>query len=112
MKFLHKLRDLQLQNNKLQALPSGIGSMSNLKKLNVSSNKLPELPATIGDLNNLTYLNVGNNLLTTLPDTLCGLLSVGFSINIECNKLDSTTVDSCFYNELGSQGDHANCGGN
>ena len=112
MKWLDRLTDLQLQNNKLQALPSGIGSMSNLEKLNVRGNNLPELPVTIGDLNNLTYLNVGHNDLTILPDNLCALLSAGLSINIECNELDLTTVDSCFENELGSQGDHPNCSGN
>ena len=112
MKFLGRLTDLQLQDNDLRALPDKIGLMTNLEELNVRGNNLTELPVSIGDLNNLTFFNVGNNQLATLPDTLCGLISSGLSINIECNKLDSTIVNSCFYNELGSQGEHPNCGGN
>ena len=112
LKFLGRLTDLQLDDNELQALPDKIGLMTSLEKLNVRGNNLTELPVSIGNLKNLTRLNIGNNQLTTLPDTLCGLISSGISINIECNKLDSTAVNSCFYNELGSQGDHANCGGN
>ena len=86
--------------------------MTNLEELNVRGNKLTELPQSIGALNNLTFLNVGNNLLEALPDTLCGLILSGISINIECNKLDSTVVNSCLYDKLGSQGEHANCSGN
>jgi len=111
MKWLERLKDLQLQDNQLQALPSFIGLMTNLEELNVRGNKLTELPQSIGALNKLKFLNVGNNLLEALPDTLCGLISSGLSINIECNKLDSTVVNSCLYIQLGSQGEHANCGG-
>ena len=113
MKFLGRLLDLQLQNNKLLALPSKIGLMTNLDKLNVRGNQLTELPESIGLLADLTELNVGHNQLEMLSDTLCGLISLKLSnINIECNQLDSSKVSSCLFDELGDQGDHNNCNGN
>jgi len=50
-----------------------------------------------------------------LPESLCGLTSLGEEkLNLECNELDSTSVDvaSCFEDFLGSQLSDPNCSGN
>jgi len=86
--------------------------LDDLVSLDIHNNQLTELPLSIGSLSKLETLNIGNNKITSLPDTLCGLYENGLDINIECNELDESNVPSCLFNELGSQGDHPNCGGN
>ena len=64
---LHKLRVLDLEENKLQSLPSEIGSLGDLQRLVVQANQLTSLPTAMKSLANLTYIGAGENLLSSLP---------------------------------------------
>jgi Leucine-rich repeat (LRR) protein len=58
---LHLTTDLNLSNNQLRSLPTGIGSFrENLTSLNLSKNNLRTLPREIGDLANLIDLNINS----------------------------------------------------
>ncbi len=64
------MRQLDLEENKLETLPVEIGSLTELTRLIVASNQLVQLPRTIGLLSNLKWLNVGENNLTAIPEEI------------------------------------------
>jgi Leucine-rich repeat (LRR) protein len=73
-----KLMDLWLGGNKLTALPSEVGSMSNLVLLSLFQNQLTSLPPTLANLKYLAILGINGNpmsitqeaaLKTMLPKT-------------------------------------------
>jgi Leucine-rich repeat (LRR) protein len=58
---LHLTTNLNLSNNQLRSLPTGIGSFrENLTSLNLSKNNLRTLPREIGDLANLIDLKINS----------------------------------------------------
>ena len=56
------LRNLDLSNNKLTAIPNWIVDFKSLKTLNLSGNLISYLPEAIGQLSKLENLIVGKNL--------------------------------------------------
>jgi Leucine-rich repeat (LRR) protein len=50
------LKDLNLANNNLKAIPLSIGFLKNLIKLNLSGNDILEIPPTVSHLNKLSNL--------------------------------------------------------
>lgn len=64
------LRELHLGCNKLEVLPSSVGSLSLLEMLSVQGNLLEGIPPSIGQLSSLTSLDAGNNRLKELPEAI------------------------------------------
>ena len=58
------LRELNLRDNKLTALPESIGALVGLKVLYLYGNQLTALPESIGALTALTFLDLSYNPLT------------------------------------------------
>jgi Leucine-rich repeat (LRR) protein len=58
---------LALENNRLAALPDGLGNLKKLSHLAVHTNQLTSLPGEIGGLAELEYLDASRNQLTSLP---------------------------------------------
>ena len=83
------LRALNLSNNKLSALPTGIGLCSVIEAIDVSLNRLSNLPQDFGDASkSLQVLNISNNPLFHLHDcVLSGVLKVLHAENIGIKEL-------------------------
>ena len=68
------LRNLDLSNNKLTAIPNWIADFKSLKTLNLSGNLISYLPEDIGQLTKLENLIVSKNRLSgALPESLAKL---------------------------------------
>lgn len=81
---LRSLEHLSLQRNKLQELPSKIGTLFALKELNLQSNQLTRLQGSIGTLTKLRSLNLRANHLTQLTPAI-GNLSALRKLDISDN---------------------------
>lgn len=70
------LKELDLSNNFITDLPSGLNNLFELKSLNLNDNKIKNVNVdNLKDLKNLTNLNLGNNktkIPTELKDFLLG----------------------------------------
>jgi len=64
---------LDLFNQNLGNLPSGISRLESLVSLDLRHVKISHLPETFGQLENLTYLTLNSNVLTTIPDSFANL---------------------------------------
>ncbi len=67
------LRELDLSNNAVQALPSEISILTGLQSLHLASNALQELPAEISQCTALIGIDMSCNKLTSLPASLAKL---------------------------------------
>lgn len=68
------LEKLDISNNKLEgALPAEIRFLQKLKILDISDNAMTGLPAELGQLSALRMLDVSNNRLTGIPHELGNL---------------------------------------
>lgn len=79
------MRVLDLEENRIESLPSEIGLLRDLQRLILQSNQLTALPRTIGHLTNLTYLSIGENNLQFLPEEI-GTLEKLESLYINDNQ--------------------------
>ena len=61
------LTEINLEENNLDFLPSGLKSLKNLQKLILDKNNLVRLPAQIGQLKELRILSVSHNKLANFP---------------------------------------------
>ena len=59
---------LNLEANRLAALPAAFPNLSALKELNLSRNALRHLPATFRDLTKLVTLKIWDNPIQALPE--------------------------------------------
>eukprot|EP00438_Fugacium_kawagutii_P032529 Skav202147 [mRNA] locus=scaffold970:86887:89304:- [translate_table: standard] len=81
---LQKLYVLDLQFNRIAALPESIGQLRSLNMLNLNHNKLRQLPDSIGQMQSLLTLELNHNQLQSLPPSLGHLdwlayLKLGFN---------------------------------
>lgn len=67
------LRNLDLSKNRIATLPEDLGKFKHLKQLNLDTNKLQMLPTCIVNLKKLEMLNVSNNQIATLPHSFSNL---------------------------------------
>lgn len=67
------LHELEIDTNRLRALPDGITRCSNLIRLEASCNELAELPPDMGRLRRLQSLALGQNELKSLPPEIFDL---------------------------------------
>lgn len=83
------LRELQLQDTRLEELPGNIGKLSKLEVLTIGSPLLKSLPDSLGNLSNLKSLSIIHCFsLKSLPETL------GHLVLLEYLCLEATGVDS------------------
>lgn len=61
IRFLQKLKVLDLSSNKFTGVPAEIGQLNNLEVLNLSNNKITGLPYELGNLSNLKVLDLSGN---------------------------------------------------
>jgi Leucine-rich repeat (LRR) protein len=58
---MNRLENLDLSNNKIEALPGEISMMSGLNKLNIMNNQLTDVPVELADLSRLTSFDYQGN---------------------------------------------------
>jgi small GTP-binding protein len=68
--LLH-LECLQLDNNRIEALPKMIGLLHKISDLSFNGNPLREIPEEIGYLSNLVRLDLSNMPIAQLPESIC-----------------------------------------
>uniref|UniRef100_A0A8C5LMQ8 Leucine rich repeat containing 2 n=1 Tax=Leptobrachium leishanense TaxID=445787 RepID=A0A8C5LMQ8_9ANUR len=92
IQFFQELKVLDLSQNKINHLPSEIGYLAKLKEFNVSFNNVKNVPAELGDCENLEKLDLSGNLqLEELPFELSNLKKVTF-IDLSANKFSSIPI--------------------
>jgi internalin A len=75
---LTNLIRLDLKVNQLKKSPSSIGNLTKLTHLDLYDNQLKELPTQIGNLTNLTYLGLARNQLKELPSSIGNLTNLTY----------------------------------
>ncbi len=107
--YLHHLRLLRLDHNRLINLPEEIGDLGNLEELSVSHNQLVEAPDMLHRLSRLRVLDLSHNRIRRLTDslgTLRRLEALDLSFNSlsrlpeSIGKLDSLLTLKLDYNSL------------
>lgn len=68
-----RLERLNLDNNRLEALPDWIGQLSQLRYLSLPNNQLWQLPDTLDQLVNLEHIDLSNNRFSQFPLMVCRL---------------------------------------
>lgn len=61
IRYMSRLRSLDLSNNLMTGVPAEIGQLENLQVLDLSNNRLTGLPLELGNLKNLKTLNISSN---------------------------------------------------
>ncbi|KAJ0445574.1 putative leucine-rich repeat domain superfamily [Helianthus annuus] len=64
-------KDLNLDYNKLKALPEAVGRINSLQRLSVRYNNISRLPTTMSSLKSIQQLDVSFNELESVPESLC-----------------------------------------
>lgn len=83
---LRQLQQLDLSENKLEALPEEIGGLASLTDLVLSKNSLEQLPNSFGRLTRLSILKLDQNRLVHLTPNIAGYASTTLRVRIlECN---------------------------
>lgn len=85
-RYNSEIRELNLNDCKLENLPDSIGELVHLRCLKITLNNLTSLPKSIGKLTNLKELDIGNNQLLSVPDSI-GLLTNLRELNLSSNQL-------------------------
>ncbi|XP_073515645.1 malignant fibrous histiocytoma-amplified sequence 1 homolog [Phyllobates terribilis] len=68
---LTHLEKLELNQNKIKTIPTGIFSnLTDLKHLKLNNNRLSKLPVDLSCCSKLQYLNVSHNLFTDFPECI------------------------------------------
>ncbi len=70
MHHLSKLENLQLNGNRLHALPASFSYLTALKQLNLSNNRFFTIPRAIFNLTNLQLLDLSANRITHINDNI------------------------------------------
>ncbi|MBL3658421.1 leucine-rich repeat domain-containing protein [Fulvivirga sediminis] len=70
IKNLKRLESLDVSKNSLENVPKEMVRLPKLEELYISGNKLKEIPAGISKLENLKKLKARDNLITTIPNEI------------------------------------------
>lgn len=89
---LSRLRTLRLDHNKFHNLPYQIGNLTHLFYLYLDHNHLKEIPHQIGNLGKLRTLRIDHNKLRYLPCQI-GNLEMLTYLSIDKNKLQSLPAE-------------------
>ncbi|XP_077019340.1 leucine-rich repeat and death domain-containing protein 1 isoform X5 [Tamandua tetradactyla] len=88
------LKELDISNNAIRALPRNIGELRSLVSLNASNNQISYLPTSFLSLNDLQQINLSENNLTALPSGIYNLFSLK-EINFDNNPLLRPPMEIC-----------------
>eukprot|EP00898_Chlorokybus_atmophyticus_P002827 jgi/Chlat1/3545/Chrsp231S03545 len=93
-----ELRELWLDGNGLEELPSGVGNLSKLEKLVLSNNNLKSIPRELGNLKELRVLLLDGNKLTHVAgiETLTALEELA----LQKNKFAKLPIEVCMLQDL------------
>lgn len=106
------LRELDLSQNDLETIPTGLCSLEGLETLNLSSNQIYKIPSEIGCLKGIRDLDLSRNLFSSLPveigdlQNLESLNLVGFKdlelpySLVNCQKLTRINLAGCEFQRL------------
>lgn len=83
---LVELKDLDLQANKLQAVPYSFRNLLNLERLDFSDNEFDVFPIEITFLSNIEHLSLDGNKINELPNEIENLKHIKV-LNLSNNKL-------------------------
>ncbi|XP_067952197.1 malignant fibrous histiocytoma-amplified sequence 1 homolog [Watersipora subatra] len=89
--YLPNIRALRLNHNLLTSLPGNVCKLITLEELEVCNNKLTQLPSGIGNLIQLRVLRASNNRIFSLPDSICQLLDLE-TLEMTNNRLGELPV--------------------
>ena len=78
--------ELDLSDNGLESLPSGIGKLTRLKILNLSRNKITVISKVIAQLTNLTRLSLHSNQITVIPEAIAQLTNLN-ELHLSTNQI-------------------------
>ena len=84
---LINLRELYLDNNKLESLSDNICNLTNLKELHLVGNKLTSISKEISRMTNLTLLDLCDNKLTEVPIELSKMKNLK-ELSLEVNNIE------------------------
>lgn len=92
LKFLTRVRELDLQRNRIISLPQvSLSCLYNLQRLNLSFNYLTEFSTELCALSSLKELNLSNNKIFEIPTAklskMCGLET----LNLASNNFETVT---------------------
>lgn len=85
---------LDLSNQKLSSLPSGISKLTNLNQIDLSNNNFSTFPTELLKLPNLYSIDLSNNQITTVPSEVFqdqSLQNLNLSQNPVKNRSKSST---------------------
>ena len=83
-----KLTYLNLDGNRIAALPDGIGTMTTLKWLRLNNNQLSELPQSCSGLKDLRRVYLRGNKFKAVPEALKGLPALE-DIALDGNQIET-----------------------
>ncbi|ODN04925.1 Leucine-rich repeat-containing protein 57 [Orchesella cincta] len=94
------LRNIDLSENRISAIPQNISTFVNLKNLNLNSNQIEAIPFEIGQLTKLETLSLANNRINDVPPTLAHLqklrnVNLRFNLDSDSNALTSFPTVLC-----------------
>ena len=90
--IVNRLSELNLNNNRLEALPLDVCHIEQLTVLRLNKNKLTHLPPEIGMLEGLEELYLEKNYGLTQVPTQIFSLPFGCKINLEVSSLTLSTI--------------------
>ncbi|WP_172826781.1 T9SS type A sorting domain-containing protein [Flammeovirga sp. SJP92] len=92
---LSELQFIDLSNNQIQKIPSGISSLTKLSNLHLDGNRFTFYPSIVNEITSLEVLDLSNNLISSIPSEI-GNLSNLVELRLEKNSL--LTIPSAFGN--------------
>jgi Leucine-rich repeat (LRR) protein len=92
IKYLTKLKELNLQSNKFMQFPKEICYLESLEILDISDNKLTTIPGEIKYLTKLKELNLKGNKFMQFPKEICYLQSLEI-FNLSNNHIQNVPAE-------------------
>ena len=94
---------LNLNNNQITQIPSGLLHLNNLKVLRLANNQINTIPKDISQLRNLAHLNLNNNQIREVPAIINSLITLE-ELYLEHNAIDriNPTLFNSMYAPIGN----------
>jgi hypothetical protein len=84
---------LQLENNRIDALPEDVGELPNLLRLDCSTNNIRSLPVSMGRLKKVQRIDAANNMLARVPPHACQCAHT--AAGHRCGRRPQRALDEC-----------------